>query len=80
MFRRYFITGLLIWVPIGITLWVLDTIISTMDLSLSLLPANWQPVAVVGRNLPGLGVVLTVLVVCWSSCRLRPPPTWIPSI
>jgi uncharacterized membrane protein len=63
MFRRYFITGLLIWVPIGITLWVLDTIISTMDLSLSLLPANWQPVAVVGRNLPGLGVVLTVLVV-----------------
>jgi len=63
MFRRYFITGLLIWVPIGITLWVLNTIISTMDLSLSLLPANWQPVAVVGRNLPGLGVVLTVLVV-----------------
>ncbi len=63
MFRRYFITGLLIWVPIGITLWVLNTIISTMDLSLSLLPSNWQPVAVVGRNLPGLGVVLTVLVV-----------------
>jgi uncharacterized membrane protein len=63
MFRRYFITGLLIWVPIGITLWVLDTIISTMDLSLSLLPANWQPVALIGRNLPGLGVVLTVLVV-----------------
>ncbi|MEI6546996.1 MAG: DUF502 domain-containing protein [Burkholderiales bacterium] len=63
MFRRYFITGLLIWVPIGITLWVLNLIITTMDLSLSLLPANWQPVAVVGRNLPGLGVVLTVLVV-----------------
>ena len=66
MFRRYFITGLLIWVPIGITLWVLDTIISTMDLSLSLLPANWQPVALVGRNLPGLGVVLTVLVVFFT--------------
>jgi uncharacterized membrane protein len=63
MFRRYFITGLLIWVPIGITLWVLNLIITTMDLSLSLLPANWQPVALVGRNLPGLGVVLTVLVV-----------------
>ena len=63
MFRRYFITGLLIWVPIGITLWVLNLIITTMDLSLSLLPGNWQPVALVGRNLPGLGVVLTVLVV-----------------
>lgn len=63
MFRRYFITGLLIWVPIAITLWVLNFIVSTMDLSLSLLPANWQPVAVFGRHLPGLGAVLTVLVV-----------------
>ena len=29
--KRYFITGLLIWVPLGITLWVLDLLIGTMD-------------------------------------------------
>lgn len=63
MFRRYFITGLLIWVPIGITLWVLDLVVTTMDMSLSLLPANWQPVALFGRHLPGLGALLTVLVI-----------------
>jgi uncharacterized membrane protein len=63
MFRRYFITGLLIWVPIGITLWVLDIIVTTMDLSLSLLPASMQPVALFGRHLPGLGALLTVLVI-----------------
>lgn len=63
MFRRYFITGLLIWVPIGITLWVLDMVITTMDLSLSLLPQSWQPVAVFGRHLPGIGTVLTLLVI-----------------
>jgi uncharacterized membrane protein len=63
MFRRYFITGLLIWVPIGITLWVLDIIVTTMDLSLSLLPASAQPVALFGRHLPGLGALLTVLVI-----------------
>jgi uncharacterized membrane protein len=63
MFRRYFITGLLIWVPIGITLWVLDIIVTTMDLSLSLLPASLQPVALFGRHLPGLGALLTVLVI-----------------
>ncbi|MFM1990667.1 MAG: hypothetical protein RJA99_3624 [Pseudomonadota bacterium] len=63
MFRRYFITGLLIWVPIGITLWVLDLVVTTMDLSLSLLPANWQPVALFGRHLPGLGALLTILVI-----------------
>ena len=63
MFRRYFITGLLIWVPVGITLWVLDVIVTTMDLSLSLLPATWQPAALFGLQVRGLGVVLTVAVV-----------------
>jgi len=63
MFRRYFITGLLIWVPIGITLWVLDIVVTAMDLSLSLLPATLQPVALFGRHVPGIGAILTVLVV-----------------
>ena len=63
MFRRYFITGLLIWIPIGITLWVLDLIITTMDMSLSLLPSTWQPVALFGRHLPGLGAIVTLLVI-----------------
>ncbi len=63
MFRRYFITGLLIWVPIGITLWVLDLVVTTMDLSLSLLPQTWQPVAVLGRHVPGIGALLTLLVI-----------------
>ncbi|MFZ4757050.1 MAG: DUF502 domain-containing protein [Burkholderiaceae bacterium] len=63
MFRRYFITGLLIWVPIGITLWVLSFIVTTMDLSLSLLPTSWQPLALFGRHLPGLGALLTLLVI-----------------
>ena len=63
MFRRYFITGLLIWVPIGITLWVLDLVVTTMDLSLSLLPSTWQPVAVFGRHLPGIGAILTLMVI-----------------
>lgn len=63
MFRRYFITGLLIWIPIGITLWVMNFIVTTLDLSLSLLPAQWQPMQVFGRNLPGVGALLTLLVI-----------------
>jgi uncharacterized membrane protein len=63
MFRRYFITGLLLWIPVAITLWVLDAIVTTMDLSLSLLPVAWQPQALVGYSLPGIGVVFTVSIV-----------------
>jgi uncharacterized membrane protein len=61
--RRYLITGLLIWVPLGITFWVLHTLVTTMDQTLLLLPASWRPREWLGIDVPGLGVILTVLVV-----------------
>lgn len=61
--KRYFITGLLIWVPLGITLWVLSLIIGSMDQTLLLLPQAWRPEAWLGMHLPGLGVVLTLAVI-----------------
>jgi uncharacterized membrane protein len=61
--RRYFITGLLIWVPLVITLWVLDLLVSTMDQTLLLLPPEWRTEGWLGVHIPGLGVVLTLLVV-----------------
>ncbi|MFZ6646572.1 DUF502 domain-containing protein [Undibacterium sp. TJN25] len=61
--RKYFITGLLILVPLAITLWVLNAIISTMDQSLLLLPVQWRPEAVVGFHIPGLGTILTLLII-----------------
>jgi uncharacterized membrane protein len=60
--RKYFITGLLIWIPLVITLWVLNLIVSTMDSTLLLLPESVQPKAWLGFNIPGLGAVLTLLV------------------
>jgi len=61
--KRYFITGLLIWVPLGMTAWVLKFLIDTMDQSLLLLPDNLQPERLLGMNIPGIGTVLTLLVV-----------------
>ncbi|MDY7540319.1 DUF502 domain-containing protein [Undibacterium sp. RTI2.1] len=61
--RKYFITGLLILVPLAITLWVLHAIISTMDQSLLLLPEQWRPEALFGFKIPGLGTILTLLII-----------------
>jgi uncharacterized membrane protein len=61
--RRYFITGLLIWVPLAITLWVLDLLVSAMDQTLRLLPQEWQTESWLGLHVPGLGVVMSLLVV-----------------
>jgi uncharacterized membrane protein len=61
--KRYFITGLLVWVPLVITLWVLNLLVSTMDQSLLLLPAQLRTEKWLGMHIPGLGVLLTLLVV-----------------
>ena len=61
--RKYFITGLLILVPLAITAWVLNLVISTMDQSLLLVPVRYRPQALFGFDIPGLGTILTVLIV-----------------
>jgi uncharacterized membrane protein len=69
--RKYFITGLLIWVPLAITIWVLAMIIRAMDQSLLLLPEAFRPEHLMGFYLPGIGVVLTVLVVLFTGVTAR---------
>lgn len=71
MFRKYLVTGLLIWVPLAITLWVLNLIIGTMDQSLRLLPEAVHPHTLLGFDLPGVGVLLTVLVVLVTGVAAR---------
>lgn len=61
--RKYFITGLLILVPLAITVWVLSLVINTMDQSLLLLPERWRPENVFGYRIPGLGTILTFAIV-----------------
>jgi len=61
--KRYLIAGLLIWVPLVITIWVLKLVVDTMDQSLLLLPPQFRTEAVWGVHIPGLGVVLTLAVV-----------------
>ncbi len=57
--RKYFITGLLVLVPLAITLWVLNLVIGTLDQSLLLVPQQWQP----RTHIPGLGAIITLVVV-----------------
>jgi uncharacterized membrane protein len=61
--RRYFVTGLLIWIPIGITFWVMEFLVGTLDQSLALLPVSWRTEAWVGMHIPGMGVLLTLAIV-----------------
>lgn len=61
--KKYFITGLLVLVPLVITVWVLKSLIGAMDQSLLLLPDAWHPHALFGRDIPGVGAILSVVIV-----------------
>lgn len=63
MIRRWFIAGLLFWVPVGVTILALRFLIGLLDRSLGLLPPAWRPEALLGFEIPGLGAVLSVLIV-----------------
>jgi uncharacterized membrane protein len=71
VFRRYFVTGLLIWVPLAITIWVLNLIVGTMDQTLLLLPERWRTEGFLGFHIPGLGVILTLVVVLVTGLLAR---------
>jgi len=61
--KKYFITGLLIWIPLVITIWVLKLVVDTLDQSLLLLPLALRTENWIGVHIPGMGVLLTLLIV-----------------
>ena len=61
--KKYLITGLLIWIPLVITLWVLKFIVDVLDQTLLLLPREFQTENWLGLHVPGMGVVMTLAIV-----------------
>ncbi|OGT61416.1 MAG: hypothetical protein A3F14_00840 [Gammaproteobacteria bacterium RIFCSPHIGHO2_12_FULL_43_28] len=61
--RTRFISGLLVWLPIWVTLLVIKFLVDLLSKSLLLLPPRYQPDIVLGVHVPGIGVVITLLVI-----------------
>jgi uncharacterized membrane protein len=61
--RRYLVAGLLVWVPLGVTVLIINFLVGLADQSLLLLPASWRPEQLFGFRIPGLGFLLVLAVV-----------------
>ena len=61
--RKYFISGLLVWLPIWVTLLVIKFLVDILSKSLLLLPTEYQPDVLLGFHLPGVGVIITLVVI-----------------
>ena len=64
--KKYLITGLLIWIPLVITLWVLKFIVDALDQTLHLLPPEFRTENWLGLHVPGMGVVMTLVIVFFT--------------
>ena len=61
--RKWLLAGLLALLPLLVTIWVLKTVVSTLDNTLNILPSAWHPDQLLGFHVPGLGVILALLIV-----------------
>lgn len=62
MLRRYLIAGLLVWVPLGVTFFILKLLLELMDKLLLILPIAWRPESMLGFSIPGLGFILAFII------------------
>jgi uncharacterized membrane protein len=58
--RRHLVAGLILWIPLLVTFLIVRFLIRFVDQTLLLLPPSWRPEALLGFNIPGLGVILAV--------------------
>lgn len=63
MIRRWIIGGLLVWVPLAVTLWVVQILIGFLDRSMKLVPAAWRPENLIGYDIPGLGILFSFILI-----------------
>ena len=61
--RRYFVAGLIVWIPLGVTIFIGRFIVLQMDKTLRFVPKEYLPETWLGFAIPGLGVILTLLLV-----------------
>jgi uncharacterized membrane protein len=60
--RKWLFAGLLVIVPIAITVWLLEWMLSSLDKTLLILPAAWHPDKLIGFHVPGFGVLLSLAI------------------
>ena len=61
--KKYLIAGILVWLPLGVTVLVVKLFVDLMDRTLLLIPPDYRPEALLGFTIPGLGVILSIIII-----------------
>ena len=60
--RKYLIAGLLVWLPLAATVFVIRLLITILDKTILLIPPEWRPETVLGFSIPGFGVIVGIFI------------------
>ena len=60
--KKYIIAGLLVWLPFAATVVIVKLLVDLLDKTIFLLPPEWQPTALIGISIPGLGILLAIFI------------------
>ncbi len=60
--KKYIIAGLLVWLPFAATVVIVKLLVDLLDKTIFLLPPEWQPTALIGISIPGLGIILSIFI------------------
>ena len=64
--RRYLVAGILVWAPLAVTFLLLRFAVNLMDKTLRIIPPAYRPEELLGFHIPGLGIILTFLVLVFT--------------
>jgi len=64
--KKYLIAGILVWLPLGVTVMVVKLFVDLMDRILLLLPPDYTPEVLIGFAVPGLGVIISVVIILFT--------------
>lgn len=63
MLKKYFIAGLLVWLPLIITIWIIELVVGTLDRTIDLLPPQLRPQGLFGVSIHGAGAVFALVII-----------------
>ena len=59
-FRKYLIAGLLVWLPLAATAFIIKLVIDLLDKIILFLPLQYRPESLFGFSIPGFGLALAI--------------------
>ena len=61
--RTIIVAGLLVWIPLGLTIFVIKLLIDLLGQTYLLIPPALRPENLIGTEIPGIGVIVAIIVV-----------------